>query len=143
MREEARKLIAWENIRDEELKLDDAQRKQLDASIKRGKRDLKESVWRTYKNILYLGRENNLEKLDLGLITSSSAESMTRFILSYLRQKDIIFKEVQPRFLVRNWPPAFIEWSTKAVGDAFFASPKFSRLLFPDTLKRTIARRVR
>jgi hypothetical protein len=45
-------------------------------------------------------------------------------------------------FLVRNWPPAFKEWSTKAVRDAFFASPLFPRLLRPDVFKDTIARGV-
>jgi hypothetical protein len=47
-----------------------------------------------------------------------------------------------PNFLVRNWPPAFKEWSTKAVRDAFFASPQFPRLLNGDTIKETIARGV-
>lgn len=51
-------------------------------------------------------------------------------------------KEVPPRFLVRNWPPAFTEWNTKAVRDVFFAAPQFPRLLFPDTIKETIARGV-
>ncbi len=37
------------------------------------------------------------------------------------------------------WPPAVPEWSTKGVRDAFFASPQFPRLLFPDEIKETIA----
>ena len=49
---------------------------------------------------------------------------------------------MSPNFLVRNWPPAFKEWSTKAVRDAFFASPQFPRLLIPDSIKDTIARGV-
>jgi hypothetical protein len=32
-----------------------------------------------------------------------------------------------------------IEWSTKAVRDAFYSSPKLSRLLNPDSIKRTIS----
>jgi hypothetical protein len=140
--EEARKLIAWEDIKNEGLKLDDLQQKQLDTSIKKAQRDLTESVWRTYKNVLFLDKENQIESMDLGLVTSSAAESMTKFILSALRQKDIVSKEVLARYLVRNWPPAFTEWSTKSVRDAFFASPLFPRLLFPDTLKDTIARGV-
>lgn len=142
MREEARKLIAWEDIRDEGLNLDDTQSKQLVKNIKHAKSDLTESVWRTYKNIMYLDKDNRIECMDLGLVTSSAAESMTRFILSALRQKDIVVKEVPARYLVRNWPPAFTEWSTKAVRDAFFASPQFPRLLCPDTIKETIARGV-
>ncbi|MEA1991061.1 MAG: hypothetical protein U9N58_02550 [Thermodesulfobacteriota bacterium] len=142
MREEARKLIAWEDIKDESLSLDEPQRKQLDLSIKRGRCDFTESVWRTYKNVMYLDKENQIETMDLGLVTSSAAESLTKLILSALRQKDIVAKEVPPRYLVRNWPPAFTEWSTKAVRDAFFASPQFPRLLYPDTIKETIARGV-
>lgn len=142
MREEARKMIAWEDIRDEDLKLDERQRKELDSSIKKARRDLTESVWRTYKNIMYLDKENRIETMDLGLVTSSAAESLTKLLLSALRQKDIIAKDVPPRYLVRNWPPAFNEWSTKAVRDAFFASPQFPRLLYPDTIRDTIARGV-
>jgi hypothetical protein len=55
---------------------------------------------------------------------------------------DIEGKGVSPNFLVRNWPPAFKEWSTKSVRDAFFASPQFPRLLNPDSIKDTIARGV-
>ena len=143
IREEARKLIAWKDIKDEGLSLDESQRKQLDVNVKKARRDLTESVWRTYKNVLYLDKENQIETMDLGLVTSSAAESLTKLILSSLRQKDIIAKEVLPRYLVRNWPPAFTEWSTKAVRDAFFASPQFPRLLYPDTIKETIARGVR
>jgi hypothetical protein len=39
-------------------------------------------------------------------------------------------------------PPAFKEWNTKSVRDAFFASPHFPRLLNPDSIKDTIARGV-
>lgn len=142
IREDARKLIAWEDIKDEGLNLDEIQQKQLDTNVKKARRDLTESVWRTYKNIMYLDKENQIETLDLGSVTVSAAETLTKHILSVLRQKDIVVKEVPPRFLVRNWPPAFTEWNTKAVRDAFFAAPQFPRLLFPDTIKETIARGV-
>jgi len=142
MREDARKLIAWQDIKDEGLSLDDSQKKQLDTNIRRARHDLTESVWRAYKNVMYLEKTNQIETMDLGLITSSAAESLTRLIISALRQKDIVSKEVPPRFLIRNWPPAFTEWTTKAVRDAFFASPRFPRLQFPDTVKETIARGV-
>ncbi|MDG6219388.1 MAG: AAA family ATPase, partial [Candidatus Thermoplasmatota archaeon] len=41
--------------------------------------------------------------------------------------------------LARNWPPAFKEWNTRSVRDAFFASPRFPRLLNPDSIKETIS----
>ena len=106
IREEARKLIAWKDIDDEGLKLDDAQTRQLDKNIKNARSALKESV----------------------LLT--------------LRQTNDVEKDISPRFLVRNWPPAFIEWSTRAVRDAFFASPQFPRLLNAEAVKDTIVRGV-
>jgi hypothetical protein len=41
--------------------------------------------------------------------------------------------------LIRHWPNASNEWSTKSVQDAFYASPVFPRLLKPSSLKHTIA----
>lgn len=142
LREEARKLIAWKDIDDEGLNLDDAQTRQLDKNLKNARSALKESVWRTYKNVMLLGKDNKIRTIDLGLPTSSSAESMCKFILLTVRQTNDVEKDVSPRFLVRNWPPAFIEWSTKAMRDSFFASPQFPRLLNAEAVKDTIARGV-
>ncbi len=64
---------------------------------------------------------------------------MCRYILLTLHQTNDVEKTVSPRSLVRNWP-AFAEWSTRAVRDAFYASTKFPRLLYPGTIKDTIAR---
>ena len=140
---EARKLLAWEDLDDEGLELDDAQKRQLDANLKKAARDLRESIWRSYKNILLLGKDNNLRRIDLGLPTSSAAESMTKFVLLMLHQTDEIQKDApSPRFLVRNWSSAFTEWSTKAVRDAFYASPLFPRLQNPEAIKETIAQGV-
>ena len=142
LRDEARKIIAWEDISNEGLNLDYLQKRQLDTSVKKAKRDLTESVWRTYKNAMLLDKDNKIKKHDLGLITSSSAESLSKLILSEMRRKDLVTKEVLPRFLIRNWPPAFTEWSTKNVRDAFFASPQFPRLFDQNTVKSTIMRGV-
>jgi hypothetical protein len=144
MREEARKLLAWEAI-DGEIKpeqLDENQRRQLSENIKRSRRDLKESAWRSYNKVCLLAKDNTLKTVDLGLVTSSAAESMTKLVVSVLRQNDEIVKAVSPRFLVSNWPPAKAEWSTKDVRDAFFASPLFPRLLSGDAIKGAIARGV-
>jgi hypothetical protein len=142
IRESARKFIAWTDIGNEDLKLDDIQKKQLDLNIKNAKRDLKESIWRTYTNVMILGKDNEIRKIDLGIPTSSSADSMSKFILSTLKQTNDVEKDVSPRFLIRNWPPAFIEWCTKSVRDAFYASPQFPRLINADAIKRTISRGV-
>jgi hypothetical protein len=43
---------------------------------------------------------------------------------------------------VRNWSPAFREWGTRAIRDAFYASPVFPRLLNAESVKQTIVRGV-
>jgi len=73
---------------------------------------------------------------------SSAADSLPRFIVNHLRQADEIQSGISPNFLARNWSPVFKEWSTRAVRDAFYASPAFPRLLNADAIKQTIARGV-
>ena len=144
LREESRKVLAWEDIRDEESeRLDDSQKRQLDTNLKKAQGDLKECVWRSYKNIALLGKDNKLRVVDLGMVTSSMATTMVGLILNRLRSDGDVEDSISPRFLVRNWPPAFKEWSTKSVRDAFFASPLFPRLLNGDAVKEAIARGVR
>jgi hypothetical protein len=143
LRDEARKLLAWQDIKDEEEdRLDQAQQGQLAENLKKAQRDLKECVWRTYKNVALLGKNNQLRVSDLGLVHSSQAKSLVELIVDRLRQEGDVEKSISPSFLIRNWPPALPEWSTKAVRDAFFASPQFPRLLNPDSIKEAIARGV-
>ena len=140
---EARKLLAWEDIHNDALSLDEAQARQLDLSLKKANRDLREAVWRTYNKIMLLGPDNTLRTTDLGMPTSSAAESMTRYVINVLRQSDEIETDSpSPRLLLQKWPPALAEWSIKSVRDAFFASPLFPRLLDPSSVKATIARGV-
>lgn len=143
LREEARKVLAWEAIDAEkdDLHIDDSQKRQLEEHVRKARRDAKEVVWRTFKFLLLLGKDNELRKVDLGLVNSSQASSMTEVILKRLRTDGEIEKSPSPNFLVRKWP-GFVEWSTKAVRDAFFASPEFPRLLSADAVKDTIARGV-
>jgi hypothetical protein len=63
LRDDARKVLAWEDIEDEEvdLRLDDSQKRQLAESLKRAQRDIKETVWRTYKNIMASWQGRRLE----------------------------------------------------------------------------------
>jgi hypothetical protein len=144
IKEDARRLLAWEELQNElpEISVDDAQRIQLTENLKKAQRDLRETVWRTYKNVLLLGKDNQVHTVDLGLVHSSSAETLVQFIVNQLRQVDEIQTGISPSFLVRNWSPAFKEWSTRAVRDAFYASPVFPRLLNSDSIKQTIVRGV-
>lgn len=143
MEEEARKVLAWQAIADEvdagDLHLEEKQTSQLNQNLKMAERDLRESVWRSYKYLLLLGKDNKIRSIDLGLVHSSAASNIVEFILNRLRQDDEVLQTVSPNFLVRNWPPAFVEWSTKSVRDAFYASPLFPRLQNPDLIKSTIA----
>ena len=143
MREEAKKLLAWEAIADEagSLNLDESSRRQLNESLAKAKRDFSESVFRTYKNLIFLNADNDLQKIDLGLITSSAGNLLTIY-LTYLRQNDIVTDAVSANVLVRKWNPAFKEWNTKSVRDVFFSSPQFPRLLNPESIKMTIANAV-
>ena len=142
--DEARKVLAWEDINAESatLRIDDSQQRQLKQSLQRAKCDLKEAVWRSYKNVFLLDENNDLRKIDLGLVHSSASDSLVSLILGRLEQEDMVVRGVSPNFLVRNWPPALPEWSTKAVRDTFYASPKFPRLRNADAVKQTICRGV-
>lgn len=143
LKDEARKLLAWEDIQSEEdtLRLDDGQSAKLAENIDITKKSIKEAVWQAYNTILLLGRDNVVKAIDLGQMHSSSAESLPWMVLDHLLKTDEVVKAVSPNTLTRKWP-GFVEWSTKAVRDAFYASPLFPRLLNPASVKETIARGV-
>ena len=144
LKEEAKKFLAWETIYEEaqELKLDYDQRKQVKISMERAKKDLVENIWKTYKNIVLLNKSNQLQTKDLGLIHSSQAKTIVELFLNRLESEGEITNEINPNFLVRYWPPAFIAWSTKNVRDAFYQSPQFPRLTNPESIKTTISKGV-
>ncbi len=143
LQEEARKVLAWDAIREEQddLRLDDEQRRQVGESLKKAQRDLKECVWRTYRHVLLLGKNNQMRQVDLGLVHSSAAANLASLIVDRLRKEGDIDDGISPTFLVKHWP-SLTEWSTKAVRDAAFASPVFPRLLDAEVIKDTIVRGV-
>ena len=144
LRDETRKLLAWEDILSDkdELKLDDQQTKLLKENVNKSRSYLKEAVWQAYKNVFLLDENNALRRIDLGKIHSSAAPSIVDLILGQLRGVDLLSDGISVSTLIRNWPPALPEWSTKALRDAFYASPKLTRLSSPDVVKNTIARGV-
>ncbi|MEK6780102.1 MAG: AAA family ATPase [Bacteroidota bacterium] len=144
LKEEAKKFLAWKTIYDEayELKLDDEQRKQVKVSMDRAKKDVIENIWKAYKNLVLLNRSNQLQTKDLGLIHSSQARTISELFLSRLESEGEVTPEISPMFFARNWPPAFIAWSTKNVRDAFYQTPLFPRLVNPESLKTTISKGV-
>lgn len=143
MESAAKTVLAWEAIRNEEsTHLDADQKRQLEENIGRGKRDLREAVWRAYKNVLLLGKDNTMRHADLGLVHSSAATDIVQLVQTRLEHEDDITAVVSATFLVRNWPPAIEEWPTKSVRDAFFASPRFPRLLDAEAVKDAISKGV-
>jgi hypothetical protein len=144
MRAEATRFLAWQDIDNESSQLgyDEIQLKQLAKNLKTAEADLREAIWRAYRHVVLLGKGNTLDLIDLGLVTSSGASSPVDQVIQRLQQEDRVQKGISPQFLVRNWPPAFKEWSTKDARDAMFASPAFPLLLDPDQIRETIARAV-
>jgi len=143
LKSKARDLLAWQNILEEEsrLQLDEAQKSQVRDNVRTASRDLHEAVWWSYKNLALLDKDNHLMLIDLGKINSSVADSLTGLYISHLRGKDLLVERVSPSFLDRNWPSQ-TEWSTKAVRDVFFASPIYPRLTNQDAVKDVIAKGV-
>jgi len=142
MVDQARDVLAWEDIDDDEetkRRMDGAQRRMLDQKLGRAKSDLKEAIWRAYRLLFMLGKDNAIRQIDFGSITSSMAGSLVEMIVNRLVKDDEISPGVGSNQLLKHWPPACPEWSTKAVRDAFYSSPLFPRLLRPDSIKRTIA----
>jgi len=143
-REAARRTLAWEIIRDDAssgLQLGDADQSQLAEGIRKAACDLKEAAWRTYMWVVFLDTGGSLRWIDLGLTHAGSERSLIALILRRLEQDDEVLSQLSPSFLLRNWPST-PEWTTRAVRDAFFASPRFPRILSSEVIKQAIARGV-
>jgi hypothetical protein len=137
----ARTVLAWEDIQedsDTQARLDEGQRRQLKEQSDRASKDLRETVWRTYRRLGLLGRGGKVRTLELGLPHSSAANSLTDFILNRLRQDDEVTEGVGPMKLVRSWPASLEAWSTLDIRNAFFSAPALPRLLDPGSVRRTI-----
>lgn len=142
IREATRDVLAWEAIEDDadtRKQMDESQERLLKRNSARAKADLKEAIWRAYRYLYLLGKDNKLRQIDLGQITSSMASSLVELYVNELSRTDEITSGVGANKLLKYWPPALTEWSTKGVRDAFFSSPQLPRLLDADALKRTIA----
>jgi hypothetical protein len=142
VREATRNLLAWEDIDDDDdtkKRLDDGQRRQLQRNLESARRGLEEAVFRAYRYVYLLGKDNALRSVDLGQITSSSAGSIVELILRELGRGDEIASGISPAKLVKSWPGSVEEWSTKAVRDALFSTPHLPRVLDPELIRRTIS----
>lgn len=144
LRDAARQVLAWEDIQDEYAHRDDLDRtiqRQISENLGKSQRDLRETIWRAYKNLVMWGMDGQLKQVDLGRVHSSAASSIIALIINHLQSNDDVTPSVGASSLVRNWTGNEL-WSTKAVRDAFFMSPQFPRLLRPESIRETIARGV-
>ena len=145
VRDKAREVLAWEDVDDDEetkKRIDESQLKLLARNLANAKRDLDEAIFRAYKHLYLLGKDNKLRWIDLGNITSSAAGCLVDVYLQRLGSNgglDEVVDSVPARKLPNYWPASMAEWSTKGVRDAFYSSPLLPRLINPDVVKRTIA----
>jgi hypothetical protein len=148
LRDVAKKKLAWDQIWEDvetEFALsttDDVQKRMLSTMVENARKELKETVWRSYRYVVYLNSTGELERVDLGLPHSSAASTPLNFILSHLEKQGDAVDRVGINFILRNWSSAFDEWGILTLRNAFFASPRFPRLLNPSTIKSTIAKGV-
>ena len=145
LRDKAREVLAWEDVDDDEetkKRIDEGQVKLLARNLANARRDLDEGVFRAYKHLYLLGKDNKLRYIDLGNITSSAAGCLVEVYLQRLGSSgglDEVVDSVPARKLPSYWPASMAEWSTKGVRDAFYSSPLLPRLINPDVVKRAIA----
>lgn len=145
LQDKAREALAWEDIDDDsetKKRIDPSQSNLLIRNLKNAQRDLDESIFRAYRHLYLLGKDNKLKHIDLGSITSSSAGSLVELYLQRLGSNgglDEIVDSIPARKLVSYWPASMNEWSTRAVRDAFYSSPLLPRLIHLESIKRTIA----
>ena len=140
----AREWLAWQDIRDDDetiRRFDTGQQELLKRNLGTAERAVQESLFRAYRHLYLLSTDNTLRHVDLGNITSSSAASPVEAYLQRLGpgQLEEITDAVSPRKLLKMWPTAMIEWSTKSVRDAFYSSPLLPRLFNPNAVGRMIA----
>lgn len=140
--ESTRDFLAWKEINDKatSFNLDDEQKRQVVKYLEASKRRIKDRVWETYTTVGLYAESDTIEYINLGQITSSSSESLTRLIASRLTQADKLTETVGPGFLVRNWSKVSNLWSTRQLRDAFYAIPHFPRVTNQEVIKRAIQR---
>lgn len=143
--DKAREALAWQDVDEDEdtkKRIDPGQFSLLERNLKDAQRQLDEGIFRAYRHVYLLDKNNNLVHVDLGNITSSSAGNIIEVYLRRLgveEGQDILSTSIPARKLPSFWPSSKTEWSTKAVRDAFYSSPLLPRLINPDAIKRAIA----
>ena len=102
VRDATRNALAWEDIDDDEetkKRIDESQLKLLARNLDGARRALKEDLFRAYRHIYLLDKNNALRHIDLGQITSSAttpSDGIVGLYLRELRRNDEITEGVSP-----------------------------------------------
>jgi hypothetical protein len=139
--EKARDLLTWQAVGEVDT-LSESQQEQLREGRRRAAIDLRRAVWDAYSRALFLGTDQTLREHGYGPLNPSGSDRLLDGLLQNLQTYSVIERNASPGFLLRKWPPAVTEWSTRAVRDVFFQSPEFPRLLSGDSVRDMIARGV-
>lgn len=144
LKEEARKWLAWSSIEKDaaELHFEKEVVINIKDNLQRAKRDLKEQIWKAYRHLFLLDKNGEVIHIDLGLLHSSQSGTLIDVYVNRLLQDGEVTEEVNPSFLVRNWPPAFTQWTTKQIREVFYSSPVFPKLKNPLSISSTISKGV-
>ena len=102
VREATRNALAWEDIDDDEetkKRIDQSQLKLLQRNLEGARRQLREDLFRAYRHLYLLDKNNALRHIDLGQITSSAttpSDGIVGLYLRELRRTDEITEGVGP-----------------------------------------------
>jgi hypothetical protein len=97
------------------------------------------TCWRAFRHIFILSKNGELREIDLGLVHSSSASNIVELVVNRLTEEGEITSAIGPGRLLNYWPASIdMAWSTKAVRDAFYASPQLPRVAQPQAILRAI-----
>ncbi len=137
--EKARDLLTCQDVPGAE-NLSDAQQDQLRENRKRATIELRNVAWRAYSRVFYLGTEQRLTDYSLGQILPGGSDRFIDGLLLQLQAYGIVERTVSPSYLLRKWPPALTEWSTRAARDVFYQSPEYPRILNAESIRDMLAR---
>jgi hypothetical protein len=143
-RDSIKDFLAWKSLKDDVetwKRIDPDQKSYVNGKMDRARLDAREAIFRSYHYVYLLSKDNQLKEIDLGQTTSSQSERLVELIVQRLVSADEISDAVAPERLVQHWPH-MREWTTRAVRDAFYSSPRLPRPRRSEVVKQTIARGV-
>jgi hypothetical protein len=142
--EDIRQLLALKDTADDPDTmgaLEPSDQRLLEAQMHQAQTSSAERIWQAYRHVYILGEGGVPTEIDLGRGISRS-EPKADVILQRLLQDDYVTEAIGPAKIIRSWPADSEFWSTTALRDAFYSSPRLPSLIDPLAIKRAIARAV-